>query len=179
MLRWKALFTGRVSERMILAINHFDDMFRAASRLWTVEADEKLSLDLSRIQSRAVLSSHYFDPLKRHAHEKKSVTSNNWHWWINGLLAIQSGETKKFSARMKTVKYRRNRKTVEIPIGHSSARKQRAQNFSVRKNQKSETEEFYIIILLGRVRGGALSILQSHNNTTKYASAVIAAARAP
>lgn len=50
---------------------------------------------------------------------------------------------------MKTVKYSKNRKTVEIPIGHSSARKQRAQNFfTEKKNQKLETEKFYIIILL-------------------------------
>ena len=67
---------------------------------------------------------------------------------------------------------KKNRKTEEIPIGHSSARKQRAQNFSARKkNQKSETEKFYIIILLPDECAVELCELY---NTTKYASAVIA-----
>lgn len=59
----------------------------------------------------------------------------------------------------------KNRKTVEIPIGHSSAWKQRAQNFfSKKKNQKSETGKFYIIILL--LDGCAVELWAFYNLAT-------------
>jgi hypothetical protein len=56
----------------------------------------------------------------------------------------------------------KNRKTVEIPIGHSSARKQRAQNFfSEKKPEIGDRKVLYHnIIVAGRVRGGALCISQ-------------------
>ena len=52
----------------------------------------------------------------------------------------------------------KNRKTEEIPIGHSSARKQRAQNFSARKKKPEigDGKVLYHNIAAGRVRGGAL-----------------------
>lgn len=97
--RWKALFTrrrvsGRVSssnKSLWWYVSPWDESDLCLRR------DEKLSFDLLRIQSNRFflilcLSSHYFDPRKkRHAHEKKrTVTSNTWHWWINGLLTILS-----------------------------------------------------------------------------------------
>lgn len=49
------------------------------------------------------------------------------------------------------------RKTEKIPIGHSSALKQRARKIFCKKNQKLETV-LYHNIAVERVRGRALSI---------------------
>lgn len=55
-------------------------------------------------------------------------------------------------------------KTEKIPVGHSSALKQRARNFFSKKNQKLETEKFYIIILL--LNGCAVELWAFNNCTT-------------
>lgn len=114
------------------------------------------------------LSSHYFDPRKKDdMHTKKKSGNKQQLTLMNQWPFSHTKHTRnrEILGANENGQIQKNRKTEEIPIGHSSARKQRAQNFSARKkNQKSETEKFYIIILLPD--GCAVELCEFYNLAT-------------
>lgn len=103
-----------------LAINHFADVFCPDSSFCLTSREPILLLFFR-------LSSHYFDPPKRKKSSNKQQLTLMNQWPFNHTQHMNRNE--EILGANENGQIQRNRKTVEIPIGHSSAWKQRAQNF--------------------------------------------------